>query len=184
MMKDKMTAKEFRETFANKTSDLFKAPATSRNIDRLVILNPSVHNEGALNLFIGIDPGTKTGFAVWNIKDKKFIQIKTITIHNALFMTHNYHKHHNIKVIVEDARARKWFGGNSESKEQGAGSIKRDCSIWEAFLTDYKIPFEMVHPQKAMTKWTGDLFNKSTGYKGITSEHGRDAALLVFGKTF
>ncbi len=66
-------------------------------------------------------------------------------------------------------------------KQQGAGSVKRDCKIWEDFLTDLDIPFEMVAPRKGMTKYSAAAFKKLTGYEGKTSEHARDAAMLVFG---
>lgn len=182
-MKDKMTAKEFREAFVNKTTELFKQePKRLSNLDRLLILNPSVPKLGTLDLYIGIDPGTKTGFAVWEVTNKQFMQIETTCIHNALFSVHSYSQKFNIKVIIEDARLRKWFGTNSENKQQGAGSVKRDCSIWEDFLTDYSIAFEMVHPMKGSTKWTAELFSKTTGYTKKTTSHSRDAALLIFNK--
>ena len=64
----------------------------------------------------------------------------------------------------------------------GAGSVRRDCEIWEEFCNHYKIPFDAVPPRKGLTKWDADTFAKVTGYKGRTSNHARDAALLVFGK--
>jgi len=33
-----------------------------------------------------------------------------------------------------------------------------------------------------MTKLTADQFKRITGWHGRTNEHGRDAAMLVFGK--
>jgi hypothetical protein len=39
----------------------------------------------------------------------------------------------------------------------------------------------MVNPTSRKTKINKDYFQKLTGYKGNTSEHGRDAAMLVFG---
>ena len=87
-------------------------------------------------------------------------------------------------MIFEDARHRTWFGKdkNISAKLQGAGSIKRDCSIWEDFLQDYEIPFRAVPPQKGCTKWTEEYFKMVTGWKGKTSSHSRDAAVLVFGR--
>ena len=64
----------------------------------------------------------------------------------------------------------------------GAGSIKRDCEIWEEFAALYGIPIQFIPPRKGLTKWDAETFNKMTGWKGRTSNHARDAALLVWGK--
>jgi hypothetical protein len=66
----------------------------------------------------------------------------------------------------------------------GAGSVKRDCAIWEDFCRDLGIDYIPVPPQAGLTKWPADYFNKVTGWKGRTSDHARDAALLVYGKLF
>ena len=34
-------------------------------------------------IYIGIDPGVKTGFAVWDSYKKQFIAIETLMIHEA-----------------------------------------------------------------------------------------------------
>ena len=92
-----------------------------------------------------------------------------------------------VKVYFEDARQRKWLPKDTSSSEyrghlMGAGSVKRDSVIWQDALTDWGIPFEMVPPRAGATKWDADTFARITGYKGRTSNHARDAALLVFGR--
>lgn len=134
-------------------------------------------------IIIGIDPGVNTGFAVWNTKKKELIFIDTLLIHEAMREVSAYQRlHHNdIFVRVEDARKRNWFGNAGREQLQGAGSIKRDCKIWEDFLTDSGIAFDLVPPKNNKTKMKDDAFKKITGWRGVTSYHGRDAALLVFG---
>lgn len=85
-------------------------------------------------------------------------------------------------VLFEDARQRKWFGADSNAKMQGAGSVKRDASIWEEFCTDYQIAFRALPPAKGGTKLNPDYFKALTGWRGKTSEHARDAAMIVFGR--
>ena len=85
-------------------------------------------------------------------------------------------------VIFEDARLRKWYGSKSDAKLQGAGSVKRDSSIWEDFLKDKGIPFQGIHPLQGLTKLTSVYFKRITKWDGKTSEHSRDAAMLVIGK--
>ncbi len=138
------------------------------------------------NIFIGIDPGTETGLAVWDSSFGELVSVDSFKIHKAMQIVLNYKSSAGalgpIKVRVEDARLRKWFGKASAEKLQGVGSVKRDCSIWEDFLTDNGIDFEMVPPKFNMTKLKAEPFHKITGYKKQTNEHGRDAAMLVFKK--
>ncbi len=136
-------------------------------------------------IYIGIDAGVKTGFAVWDKKLKKFIQIETMPIHRAMESIIHYKKE-DIHVRVEDARKRTWFGNKmnweqERSKLQGVGSVKRDCTIWEDFLKDLNVSFEMVAPKRNVTKLTHEQFVRLTGYDKRTNEHNRDAAMLVFG---
>ncbi len=134
-------------------------------------------------ILIGVDPGVKTGFAVIYNSEKKAL---TLTIHNALQQVKSLLKEHGeIHVRVEDARKRKWFGKNSHSKQQGAGSIKRDCKIWDDFLKELSkekhtsLTYEMIHPIKGGTKIEKELFKKISGIKTSTSEHARDAYFLI-----
>jgi hypothetical protein len=83
-------------------------------------------------------------------------------------------------IVMEDASLRTWFGDTGRERAQGAGSIKRDCSIWREFAAFYSIPMEVRRPQKGATKWSAEKFAQLTGWTGRTNEHGRDAAMLVF----
>lgn len=134
--------------------------------------------------WIGIDTGTHTGLAVWDDVKRELVSLETLPIHKALSRVLAISGYEEVMVIFEDARQRTWFGKdkNTNAKLQGAGSIKRDCSIWEDFLTDYEIPFRAVPPMKGCTKWDEKYFKMVTGWKGKTSNHSRDAAILVFGK--
>lgn len=136
-------------------------------------------------IYIGIDPGTHTGVAVWDSKEGRFLSLETMPIHIALTRVLAIAERHrdDVQVIFEDARLRTWFGkGNVSAKAQGAGSVKRDCSIWEDFLTDSEIPFLTTKPGNVATKVTPSWFRKLTGWEGRCSEHARDAAMLVFGR--
>lgn len=136
-------------------------------------------------IYIGIDPGTHTGIAVWDSKRKELVDVDTMEIHKALSFVETLNIQHNFNVFVifEDARQRTWYGkGNTNAKLQGAGSVKRDCSIWEDFCKDLGIQYRAVPPQKGGTKLTPQYFKMITGYSGRTSEHARDAAMLVFNR--
>lgn len=137
------------------------------------------------DLIIGIDAGTHTGFAVWNVHLQRFIHIETYKIHQAIDKVKEYlQSGGSVKVVIEDARKRQWFDDkkNNRAKLQGAGSIKRDCTIWEDFCEDLGISYELIAPKHNVTKLTSEKFVVWTGYKGKTNEHNRDAAMLVFGR--
>lgn len=110
-------------------------------------------------LYIGIDPGTHTGVAVWD-KTSRRLEV----------------------VFIEDARKRTWFGNAGRAKLQGAGSIKRDCAIWETFCEELGIECRKIAPKHNTTKLTASQFKVLTNWQGRTSDHARDAAMLVFGR--
>lgn len=133
---------------------------------------------------VGIDPGVKTGLAVWDREKKKLRIVATAGIIEAMAAVLELKDNPSeatIEVRFEDSRQRRWFGSKGREALQGAGSIKRDCSIWQEFCEAHGIKFTAVPPQTGATKWTVDYFQKLTGWKKRTSEHGRDAAALVVG---
>ena len=133
-------------------------------------------------LIVGLDTGTHTGFAVWD-KDKRVLtELTTLKIHRAMDRVKELSYSNDIVVYFEDARLRTWFGSAGREALQGAGSVKRDCSIWEDFLTDLGVEFHPVAPKNNATKLNAAFFSKITGWKGRTSEHARDAAMLVFNR--
>lgn len=135
-------------------------------------------------VWIGIDPGTETGFAVWDDSKRTLIDCRTLKIHQAMKEVSIWSSVSpgNVILVFEDARQRRWYGSRSWEKLQGAGSVKRDCSIWEDYCKDIGLPFRAVPPTSGMTKVTSDYFRMVTGWEGRTSNHARDAAMLVIGR--
>ena len=130
---------------------------------------------------IGIDPGTNTGFSV--VLRGELDNVETTTIFMALTAVSGLRQKYPLNSILvrfEDARLRKWFGKSGPEKWKGAGSIMRDCAIWEETLTALGIPFEKVAP-KDVKETTAEQFEKLTGWKGRTSIHAREAAWLILG---
>ena len=138
-------------------------------------------------IHIGIDPGVKTGFAVWDSEKQKFLEISTCTITEAMnrVIIHQYlalTSEKDIMLHIEDARLRKWYGNSGREKLQGAGSVKRDSKIWEDFCKENEIEYRMVAPKNNRTKVSKEYFTKITGWMKQTTDHARDAAMMVFGK--
>jgi len=131
---------------------------------------------------IGIDPGVHTGFALYDPAARAFRTVASMPILDAIQAVRTYHAGGLVKCVVfEDARLRTWFGTKGREVLQGAGSIKRDCSIWAEFLASLGLAYKCVKPARGATKWNAEAFATRTGYTGHTNEHGRDAALLVWG---
>lgn len=141
--------------------------------------------------YIGIDTGTNTGFAVWDNRQERFLAVSCLKIHVAMREVERYiavarDEGTRVCVRVEDARKRDWFGERmtrekERAKLQGVGSVKRDCSIWEDYLEDLGVDFQMVAPKNIATKMKAEPFKYLTKWDERTNEHGRDAAMLVFG---
>ncbi|MDH2272977.1 hypothetical protein [Moraxella porci] len=133
---------------------------------------------------IGIDPGTNTGFAksfdgvLHEVKTYSIVQALEAVAHTAKWAKSNDKR---LVVYIEDARKRKWVTGGRE-KLQGVGSIKRDCGIWEEFCVHHDIQFELVAPKNNKTKLSAEQFKRLTGWTHRTSEHARDAVMLIWGR--
>lgn len=139
-------------------------------------------------LVVGIDPGLHTGLAVWDTSHRQFLDIRCSGIVDAMRYLLALQGENKIGLIVfEDARKRKWIPREKNLSEfrgraMGAGSVRRDSAIWEEYCRTYAVPFVMVAPRPGMTKLTDTYFQGITGYDRRTNEHGRDAAMLVFGR--
>lgn len=136
---------------------------------------------------IGIDTGANTGLAIWDTESRTFLSVETVKIHKAMETVDTLAFNHKNDMLVrfEDARLRKWYGNHSAEDDrkllQGAGSVKRDCTIWDDYLKDLGVTYEAVPPKNNRTKLDAGQFRRLTRWVGRTSYHSRDAAMLVFG---
>lgn len=138
---------------------------------------------------IGIDCGTNTGLAIWNVAKQEFVSIQTLALHRAFDKVKTFFETVSVNtlVFIENPKTFVPFKGNNtiSARVQGAGSIKRDFAAWEDFFNDYKFPFVPTSVIGSKKKVDAVFFEKITGVKYRTSEHARDAALVVFQrKTF
>lgn len=133
-------------------------------------------------ILIGVDPGTVTGYAIKNLETGLFEEIGSAGIIMAMEILETYSE--DCFVIIEDARL--WNGvskgmksGTLKAKALGAGSVKRDCSIWEEHMKHWGIDFKMVPPSWKGAKVDAKMFKMITGWNDRTNAHGRDAAMLI-----
>ena len=139
-------------------------------------------------IVVGIDPGMNTGIAVWNTTTRQFDDIITVGIVAAMDYLNELSFHRGIGLVVfEDARQRKWIPrerdiAQMKGRAMGAGSVKRDCAIWQEWCERRNIQFIATRPRTGMTKLTDAYFRGLSGYDRRTNNHGRDAAMLVIGR--
>lgn len=145
-------------------------------------------------IFIGIDCGVNTGFAVWNSNKKVFLELETYTFWESIERIQYYTSERNcnrivLNSIVEDVTQNKpTFNRGQKGKiqdtiSQRVGSNKRDCQLMCEFLEINLIPLIKVKPTKqSLTKLDSQQFFNLTKYPHRTSSHSRDAACLVFGR--
>lgn len=128
-------------------------------------------------LYIGIDPGVKTGIAIWDTEKQKFQAIKTCGFWEAHEVINSLIGN-SMQLIIEDPRKVRFK--TDPARAQGAGSVKRDASLWEELCVHLGVSYILLRPNKTLTKWSAEKFKRVTGWKGRTSSHARDAAMLVF----
>lgn len=130
---------------------------------------------------IGLDIGTHTGIAVYDVTNRKLIEVETMDIDNAYTTVLKYSDNplNNVTVYIEDVTK---IGGG-KSMVQGAGSIKRDYRIWINRFEKHGIKYESFRPKKnrsPLFKCTSDYFKIQTGWDKRTSEHARDAVAMIW----
>lgn len=139
---------------------------------------PALRDLNLYDILIGIDPGTKTGICIVNKRNGNLL-IETLKIHEAMHYVRQYcDMYANVLVRFEDARLRTWFGNTGKERMKGAGSVERDCKIWEDFLASLTCHVDKVHPKHVKASTDKD-FAARTGYSGRTSIHAREAAWMV-----
>ena len=134
-------------------------------------------------ILIGIDTGVKTGFA--HSIDGVLQDISTETILSAqerVLDIRNEAAQSDVKLIVciEDVRKRSCVDRSiGRERMQGVGSVKRDCGIWQEFCERHGLRHILVAPANVDTKRKAKDFEMITGWTSRTSEHGRDAGMMI-----
>ena len=134
-------------------------------------------------ILIGIDTGVKTGYA--HSIDGVLQEISTQSILSAqdkVLDIRDEAAQSDVKLIVciEDVRKRKWVDPSiGRERMKGVGSVTRDCSIWQEFCERNGLRHILVPPAHIDTKRSAKDFEMITGWTAQTSEHARDAGMLI-----
>lgn len=148
--------------------------------------------------FLGIDPGVNTGAALWNAEERRFLFVTAFSFWE--MVDEIYRKHvelllagKHLMAVIENPRAiSAMYRGNYDDKEgrirtsvaQDIGSNKRDCQLMVEFCKRNNVLHREITPGKhSGSKMKAEAFKSYTKWPERTNQHGRDAAMLVFGST-
>jgi hypothetical protein len=133
---------------------------------------------------IGVDPGKHTGAAVYDRKERRLIEVVTIDFWRFAFDFHlRYPPNVVHKLIVELPNTTAVWHKKAKKREAiEKTAVNVGKSLREAeLLADWagRVGYEVItrHPQG---KVDDAIFRRITGWKGRTSQHARDAAMLCF----
>jgi hypothetical protein len=154
-----------------------------------------------MKIYFGIDGGTNNGFAIWNATDAKFELIKTYLFWDFIVeLGANVKKYlsggkNELVVVIEDVNRNKpvfWRKGKDGKRlgelemlkiAQNVGGVKMVTRMITEYCERNNLRIVLIPPtKKSATKINAEKFFKITGYDKQTNEHGRDAAMLVFGR--
>ena len=145
-------------------------------------------------LWIGIDPGVNTGYAIWSSRSKQFLvveskaaveaEVDVVAYWNMSLASMASPAPTDIHVVVEDTRKLRLPKHlQSAGRTKGAGSVGRDMQRWAEFLTHHGIPHTMAPMSPKEFRTMDDAaFRKKTGWDKRTNEHGRSAAGLIWNR--
>jgi hypothetical protein len=135
-------------------------------------------------IVIGIDPGVKTGYAIYDAQKRELKQYGSGSIFNVFKIVGEHWEEYgaNITVIVEDARLCKYAGPNGNAARMGVGSVKRDSQIWVEYLKLLGASFKQVDPRhNKLKKLSAKDLTKFIGHDvSGSNQHARDAISLAW----
>lgn len=139
---------------------------------------------------VGIDPDK--GLAIWDCEYKKYASVETTCfwdIHKTLAVLAGNQDSEPCVVYIEAPHLNRpvWHRGtNSRTQgkiDQNVGENKGKAKLIIEDCRNLGLPVVECKPSKqSMTKLDAAEFGRITGWRAPTSEHGRDAAMLVLGR--
>lgn len=145
-------------------------------------------------VYIGIDGGKQTGVAIWGGEPKQLL-VRTVTFWGCVDLVRavlDFKEIPNLglkvvglTIVIEDVtknkptfRRRGQREGVIDRMAQNVGSVKRETELLIERFEQWGLTVKRVPPSKKLSAAT---FKRWTGYTGRTSQHARDAAMLVWG---
>ncbi|RPI19040.1 MAG: hypothetical protein EHM58_03235 [Ignavibacteriae bacterium] len=139
-------------------------------------------------LYIGIDTGDDTGFAVWNSDKRKLESVFSVDFWQCISNISNYSKRCSDLMVIMEAPAPKNVLLNKDSNidsnvirrnSNSYISAKRDAILISGYCEQNNIRYK--HIKLCSSKWSPAYFRQLTGIKARTSRTSINAVRLVWG---
>lgn len=154
-----------------------------------MIASKQKNNQPTVECFIGIDPGSTTGFAAWDPRLKEFEEFKSGGFWEIYRRVLDYPRKTTVIFLEDPNLIRPTFPRKASRREmmkisQNVGMNKRDAQL---LMIGFMAGGHIVHPIKPQgrkgvrRKWTAETFMNITGHHEGLNEHVRDAAMMVYG---
>ena len=160
----------------------------------------AVSQEAKKRFVIGVDPGVKTGFAVWDRESGKFVTIETRDFWGVMLplicdtenlLPHAIIRNTTAEFIVEVAhyaptfiqrREKATSIGTADRMSRNVGGVTREAQLIVSGLRACGYTVIETKPLGKAKKAADDVrdFERLTGWTKQTSQHARDAARLCF----
>ena len=132
---------------------------------------------------IGIDPGKKTGLAVF--RNKRLIELHSFNTFEALIYIINNAQ--NIeRIVIEDSGGQSYIWNDNNNRKafgrhaRNIGSVDGKVGVFKEACESLKIDYIPISPLKKGAKWTKEQFKVYFPYwVQTTNEHERDAVKVV-----
>lgn len=144
-----------------------------------------------LMIYIGIDPGKSTGFAIWD--GKKITRMGTTDFWGVVEVVKScVDNGDEVEVVLEDPSqnkpvfsrdlrgSRQQVAKKMQRIGQNVGMNKKEALLLAEYLQKEGIACRRVQPTKS--KWSAKDLKTYTGITKRTNEHVRDAIRLVYGR--
>ena len=130
---------------------------------------------------IGIDPGKKTGYAVFDCKGGVFTRIETSNFWDVYLDVIGLSDEYDISVFIEvSTKSHVWHHragvGRMAKVGQDVGGVRVMGQLLVEGFERYGLAVKQVEPGG---KVGAEHFEAFSGFVGRTSQHGRDAAMMV-----
>ena len=128
---------------------------------------------------LGVDPGKKTGLAVYDRHEKKIVKIRNTDFWGAYGYLYTCCPT-DYEVYIEVSRCKaNWHESKHPTTSANVGGIVREANLLADGIEQLGYIVHRSHPRGKVDK---KVIKIITSYEGRTNEHTRDAMLLCYGK--
>jgi hypothetical protein len=131
---------------------------------------------------VGVDPGTHTGYAVYDRERKQLVTVKELDFWG-VYETFRASSPSDFDVFIEVPKTKAAFGGKmSHTRSVNIGMVYGMSHTLADGIEQIGFNVSRVTPKQKGAKVDHDYIVKLTGIEEKTNEHKRDAIMLCWGR--